>query len=142
MKSPFALCRSLLIAALLVAAISTAASASTVSVHFYADGKLTAVQRAVPAGMAPLEAALRALVAGPTQEEVALGLTSMIPAGTSINTLSMTNTSVTIDMSSEIVKGLSESRLSQIADQFNMAVWDFKWINAVNLTSAVLHATA
>lgn len=84
--------------------------------------------------MAPAEAAIRALVAGPTQVESGLGITSSIPPGTSVTDLVMSDTSVTVDMSSEVLNGLGEATLALIFDQFRSTLGDFPSIGSIKLT--------
>jgi len=103
-------------------------------VRFWSNGELRLVERAVPQGMAPLEAAVRALVAGPAAEEAAAGLASSIPPGVSVNSISTTNTGVEIDLSSEILTGLDEANLSSIFEQFKATLGDFPWVGSIKLT--------
>lgn len=113
---------------------TSAYAADTVKVRFVSNDALLLVERTVPSGMAPVEAAVRALVAGPTQAELVIGVTSSIPAGTAINKLSLTDTSAAIDMSSQVVVGLTEARLTAIFDQFRATLDDFPPISTIRLT--------
>ena len=127
--------RLLPLAVLLLIIISTAASAGTVAVRFYNSSGFVLVDRPVPSGMSPTEAAVRSLVAGPTQEELSVGTFSSIPIGTSINSLTITDTSLVVDMSSDVVKGLNEDSLTRIFDQFRATLGDFPAVTSIKLTS-------
>jgi len=85
--------------------------------------------------MAPVEAAVRALIAGPTQVEAAAGLASSIPAGVSINSLSISSGAVEVDLSSRVLSGLDESALQNIFDQFRATIGDFPNVTTIKLTS-------
>ena len=120
---------------LLLVTAATATHANTVSVRFFADGKLVQVNRFVPDDLSPAEAAVRALVAGPYIEEIAVGISSAIPAGVKINKLKISSTSADIDLSSDVVAGLDEQALNEIFDQFRATLGDFPSITAIMLTS-------
>jgi N-acetylmuramoyl-L-alanine amidase len=122
--------------ALVLLLLGGMASAATVSVRFWSQEGLVLVERAVPTGMAPAEAAVRALVAGPTPQEAASGLTSRIPAETSIVGLTISDTSAAIDLSGEVRAGLNEAILLDIFDQFRTTLGDFPSILAIKLTCA------
>ncbi|MGI6294979.1 MAG: GerMN domain-containing protein [Armatimonadota bacterium] len=125
---------SLFAAILLLVLIATAAFADNVSVRFFSSGKLIPVNRVVPAQASPAESAVRALVAGPFIEEVAVGITTRIPAGVKIVKLSITNTAAEIDLSTEILVGLDEEGLKDIFDQFRSTLGDFPSISSIKLT--------
>ncbi|NLN75115.1 MAG: hypothetical protein GX139_02240 [Armatimonadetes bacterium] len=112
----------------------TALQASVVAVRFYAHGDLTAVNRAVSNDVAAAEAAVRALVAGPFVEESAVGIYSQIPAGTKIKKLSIAGSAAEIDLSSEILTGLDEEKLTDIFNQFRSTAGDFPSITSIKLT--------
>jgi hypothetical protein len=125
---------SLFAAILLLVFIATAVSANNVSVRFFSEGKLVPVTRIVPAQVAPAEAAVRALVSGPFIEEIAVGITTRIPAGVKIQKLSITDTAAIIDLSTEVLTGLDEVGLKEIFDQFSTTLGDFPSIKTVQLT--------
>jgi hypothetical protein len=107
----------ILAGALSPAGPSAAASGEeTVRVYFTRGEQLATVAR--PADGAPaLDAALRALVAGPTVEERRRGFRSSIPAGTSLRGTSIEGDAVLVDLSSEFAVGPRESlqaRLVQV----------------------------
>ena len=108
--------------------------AGTVGVRFFSNGDLISVNRTVSDDVPLVESAIRALVAGPFAEEVALGIASRIPAGVRIVKLSITNDTAEIDLSSEITTGLDEVGLRDIFDQFRATLGDFPSILAIKLT--------
>lgn len=121
-------------AVICAAALAAAADSDTVAVRFFSDGSLVLAQRAVPPGMAPAEAAIRALVAGPTQDEAARGWSSAIPAGTSVVQAVVNADSAEIDLSPEVLSGLDEAALAAIFDQFKSTLGDFPSIGSIRLT--------
>jgi len=125
----------LLVAGVACLAVSVVAQADAVAVRFWSDGVLVLVERGIPQGMPPAEAAVRALVAGPTQPESAAGITSRIPAGTTIASLNIANGTAAVDLSSEIVTGMDEAGLQSIFEQFRATLGDFPDIRAIKLTS-------
>ncbi len=134
MSRSIATCLLLLSTLICLAASSAAADFDAVAVRLFSDGALVLVQRTVPAGMEPAEAAVRALVAGPTQDEAAQGLTSTIPAGTTIVGLTISTDSAEIDLSSEVLTGLDEAALQSIFEQFRATLGDFPSIMSIKLT--------
>lgn len=118
-----------------LAALASSAGADTVAVRFYLNGQLAYVERAVPTGMAPAEAAVRALVAGPSQAEAMAGYRSRIPAGTSINRLSITDKSAEVDLSQAVLVGLDEGVLLDMFEQFKTTLGDFDSISSIRLMS-------
>ena len=124
----------LLTVLLCAAALGTCASADTVAVRFFSNGDIVPVQRVVPSGMAPAEAAIRALVAGPTPIEAAGGLSSKIPARVTIGLLVLNNGTAQVDMSEEILAGLDEAALGAIFEQFRTTLGDFPSILSIKLT--------
>ena len=121
--------------ALVVLVFGGAVSAETVSVRFFSEGQLILVERPVPDGMAATEAAVCALVAGPTQAELDVGVRSRIPANVLINSLVISEDSAEVDLSAEVLAGLSEAGLEAIFDQFRTTLGDFSSILAIKLTS-------
>ncbi len=110
------------------------ANAATVQVRFWSLESPVLVDRDVPTGMSPAEAAVRALVAGPIQPETNMGISSRIPAGVSINNLVITSDSVEVDLSKEILVGLNEAALEAIFNQFRTTLGDFPAISTIKLT--------
>jgi sporulation and spore germination protein len=85
-------------------------------------GALVSVRRPGPGRDAPLrtrlEAALRALLAGPSAAERRQGTTSEIPAGTALRSVRLDGTTATVDLTSEFARGGGSTsmlaRLSQV----------------------------
>lgn len=124
----------LLAVVLSTAAVCAAANADTVAVRFFSNGELTLTGRSVPAGLTSVEAAVQALVAGPTQPELAQGLTSRIPSGVSVKNVSILEGTAVIDLSADILKGLDEARLQDVFEQFRTTLGDFDYISGIKLT--------
>ena len=113
---------------------ASVSQANVVAVRFFSGGELVAVNRAASGELTPAESAVRALVAGPFTEEVALGITTRIPAGTRIQKLSITESSATIDLTQEVLTGFDELGLKEIFDQFRSTLGDFPSISSIKLT--------
>ncbi len=124
----------LLITLLCCVALMTPLSADTVGIRFYDNDKLVIVERAVPEGMSPEEAAVRALVEGPTQLEAGLGYSSRIPTDVAIHNLVVTEDAVEVDMSQAVLVDLDEARLLDIFEQFRATLGDFPSITSIRLT--------
>src|SRR5688572_23942573 len=77
----------LILATIVCTSLNRASTAQTVEVLFEFEDGVRIVQREVPVGMSPLEAAVRAHVAGPTAQEAAMGLSSPFAPGTQIVSL-------------------------------------------------------
>ncbi|MGB9623888.1 MAG: N-acetylmuramoyl-L-alanine amidase, partial [Phycisphaerae bacterium] len=85
-------------------------AAETVTVCFWSGPTLLLTQRPVPEGTAPLDAALHELMAGPTAEEAAAGITSAIPAGTTVQQTTVSGDAIAIDFS----KGLLSAGVDEV----------------------------
>lgn len=110
------------------------ASAEQASIWFSRDGLLTGVLRELPASVPPLEGALQALVAGPTDEEAAAGLTSAIPAGTTVVQITSDGVTLRIEFSEAMLSGLDEARLEEIYQQVLWTVRPFHDVSDLELT--------
>jgi hypothetical protein len=97
----------------------TAAQATAqVSIYLIRDGKVIPVHRAVTVA-APAHDALAALIAGPTAVEAAAGLTSDVPAATSLNGVTIAGGVATVDFSAAFAAGAVDSasrRVAQVVD--------------------------
>lgn len=111
------------------------ANAATVQVRFWSQDQMVIVDRDVPSGVNPTEAAIRSLVAGPTSAEAARGVTTAIPSGVSVVKLTLSATAAEVDLSAGVTTGLSEASLTAIFNQFRTTLGDFASINAIKLTS-------
>lgn len=125
----------LLACALLLCILAVSSYAQTVAVRFYSQEQLTTVSAPVPNGMSQAEAAIRYLVAGPTQAQAALGITSAIPAGVTLEAVILNGDCAQIDMSVEVTSGLNEYTLQAIFEQFKATLGDYPEIKQIRLTS-------
>jgi N-acetylmuramoyl-L-alanine amidase len=100
---------------LVVALAAETTHAAAVSVCFLAQDELRIVQREVADDAPSAEAALTALLAGPTDEEVATGVTSALPAGTRVTSVVIDEDNITVVFSTEVLGGgLDASKLDAI----------------------------
>lgn len=111
-----------------------AAGLGSVSVCFRTEAGLQMVQRAVPTGMDPVEAALTALCEGPTAEEGAGGLSSAIPAGTGLVSVVVEAGFVAIEFSDAVLAGLDDARLEAISEQVRATLWGLDLERSTRLT--------
>jgi len=82
---------------------TTAPATSEVRVYFLLDGKVWPVRREVEQTEAVATAALAELLSGPTaQEESDLGLTTAIPAGTAVESVSVESGVARVELSGEL----------------------------------------
>ena len=115
-------------------ALCTATSAGVVGVRFWSNGRLVCVGRTALDNVPLMESAVRSLVAGPTKDEAASGMTSRIPAGVVVLSYSASGDTVQVDLSSEVLTGLDEAGVTAIFDQFRSTIGDFPSITAIKLT--------
>jgi len=108
--------------------------AQTVHVRFYQGDGIVSVPRDIPADTSPVAAAVEALVAGPTLEEAAQGIVSSIPAGTKVVGLDQGESTVSVDLSDDILVGFDEHALQSIFMQFRATLGDFPEILSIRLT--------
>ena len=102
---------------------------------FTSDGSLTGLQRRIPAGKVPLEAALDELAAGPSPEEIESGIHSAIPDGTFIQNVLVEGDSVTVDFSAELLAvEMSEIMFESIFKQVNCTLRQFDLSADIELT--------
>jgi spore germination protein GerM len=71
------------------------------TVFFILEGKLAPVTREAPSDLTPVEATMRALLDGPTPDELAAGITSEIPAQTSLLEVQVFDLVADVDFSAE-----------------------------------------
>jgi hypothetical protein len=76
----------------------TSPETRAVAVYFLRDGKLSPVRRTVEQSPAVARTALTSLLAGPTADERAAGLTTAIPQGTTVENLELTGGVATVDL--------------------------------------------
>lgn len=112
--------RIVLAAALAVCALTHICSANArtdISLAFCLDGKVYIAARTVEDQLSPA-LAVDLLLAGPTPEESARGLTSAIPAGARLLELEVLADGARINLSREAAEGLDELRSEMIFRQF------------------------
>jgi germination protein M len=88
----------------------TSPAPAILRVYLLDDGKVAVASRAVVAGPAVARAALNALLEGPTPEESARGLTSAIPAGTTLEALELEDGT----MLAELSEPLDQAAMAQV----------------------------
>jgi hypothetical protein len=71
------------------------------TIFFVLDGKLAPVTREAPSDLTPVEATMRALLEGPTLDELARGVTSEIPPQTSLLEVQVFDLVADVDLSAE-----------------------------------------
>ncbi|MBI4580185.1 MAG: immunoglobulin domain-containing protein [Planctomycetes bacterium] len=109
-------------------------AAQTGGVWFYRDDEPVRVERSTLTASSAAGEAIGALVAGPTAEEAGQGITSAIPAGTSVTGLAVTAEAIAVDLSPEVLAGLDEAALLGIYDQFRLTLAGWPEIASVRLT--------
>ena len=78
-------------------------------VWFARNGKLFSTERTIPATQGVGQAALDRMLAGPSAAETAAGLSSQVPAGTSLRGLTISSGIATADFSSAFASSASSS---------------------------------
>jgi len=81
----------------------------TLQVWFARNGKLFSTERTIPATQGVGQAALDRMLAGPSAAETAAGLSSQVPAGTSLRGLTISSGIATADFSSSFASSASSS---------------------------------
>ena len=95
---------------------TTTQETSSVAVYFLRGEKVSPVRRAIAATPAVARTALTELLAGPTEEEVASGLKSAVPAGTGLRDVSISGGVATVDLDGTFDHGGgSASMLGRVA---------------------------
>lgn len=106
-------------------ATETTALPTPLEVFFLRDGKVAAGRRDVPATQAVGAAALRVLFEGPNAEEREAGLTTAIPAGTELKSLTISNRVATAEVSRELDR--------QAIAQLTYTLTQFPTVRSVNV---------
>jgi len=95
---------------------ASVASPPRLTVFFVHGDRVAPVRRVASDGVAPARAALTALLAGPTSSERRDGLTTAIPIGVRLRTLSLSHRVLTVDLSGRFeMGGGSQSMLLRVA---------------------------
>ena len=71
------------------------------TIFFVLEGKLAPVTREAPSDLTPVQATMQALLEGPTPDELARGITSEIPAETSLLEVQVFDLVADVDLSAE-----------------------------------------
>ena len=80
------------------------AQATPLQIYFFQNGELVGVTRDVPGGGQMVEFTVSELFKGPSEDEVAQGFTTFIPAGLKLlSTKSMTGNDYSVNLSSELM---------------------------------------
>ena len=109
------------------------AEAQTAGVWFYQGDAAVHVERAALVGTPEIEELLATLLAGPTAEEAAQGITSAIPAGTTLIASAVAADSVEADLSAEELAGIDEAALLGMYNQVRLTLTHSN-IAAIRLT--------
>jgi hypothetical protein len=108
---------------------------SSYGVYFIRDGKVAPAYRAVPETQAVGTAALEALLAGPTAEESELGVSSAIPAGTTLLGLDVADGVATVDLSAEFEPLRDPASLAASLAQITYTLTQFSTVQSVWVAS-------
>jgi len=105
-----------------------------VSAFFVQDEKIVTVHREVPKTLAVGEAAMKALLAGPTTEEKAAGCSGAIPPETSFLGLTIANGVATVDLSGAYASGGGSFSMFLRLAQVVYTLTQFPTISGVNFS--------
>ncbi|HOW72915.1 MAG TPA: N-acetylmuramoyl-L-alanine amidase [Phycisphaerae bacterium] len=106
----------------------------TVQIPFDAPEGVVFVSRPLWPGVRAEEVVVQELLAGPSPEEAARGLTSPIPRGVRLMEFVSSGDGVTLDLSPEVLSGLGESSLTEMFSRVRLALDSFPEILSVRLT--------
>lgn len=107
------------------------AGTSHVLVYLLRDEKIGAAGRSVPLTPGIGAAAMRALLAGPTAEDRAAGLSSAIPSGTTLRGLDIAGGVATVDLSSQFASGGGSLSMQARVAQVVHTLTQFPTVDAV-----------
>ena len=99
-------------------ATTTSAGTATLRVYLIRDGKVGPAGRAVAATRAIATAAMDELLKGPSSDEAGIGLTTSIPAGTTLQGLSIADRVATVDLSPEPATDAARAQVVYTLTQF------------------------
>lgn len=98
------------------------------TIYFVRDGRLAATERTSRSEAEPVEAALQALLRGPTRAERARGMSSEIPAGVEVLAVDVTRGRAVVDLSTEFQEPAPPERIARRVAQ---VVWTLTVIPGV-----------
>jgi spore germination protein GerM len=105
------------------------------TIFFVLEGKLAPVTREAPSDLTPVEATMRALLEGPTPDELAGGITSEIPPQTSLLEVRVFDLVADVDLSAEFQSPAStDAILLRVAQ----VVWTLVRLPAVTAVRFVI----
>jgi spore germination protein GerM len=104
----------------------------TVSVYLLRGEKLGVAHRQVPASRAVATAAMEALLEGPDSREKAAGLTTTIPAGTTLNEVTIEDGTARVDLSAEFAKGGGSLSMQTRVAQVVYTLTQFRTVKRVD----------
>ncbi len=113
---------------------TTTGDVTVLSVFFLRDEKIATVHRTVPKTQQVAAAAMEELLAGPTAEDEAVGMTTAIPEGTQYIGTTIDQGVATIDLSSEYESGGGSLSMSARLAQVVYTLTQFPTVNFVNFT--------
>ncbi len=109
-----------------------AANTMTISVYFTSGEKIAAAHRVIAKTQGTGQAAMLALLAGPTAEETASGLVGAIPQGTRLLGLTIKNGVATVDLSKEYESGGGSLSMSMRVAQVVYTLTQFPTVSKVS----------
>ncbi len=104
---------------------------TTVLAYFLNGKKLASAERRVPATLAVARAAMNALCGGVNSFERAAGLTSSVPAGTTVRGIAVSGGTATVDLSREFASGGGTLSMTSRVAQVVYTLTQFRSITAV-----------
>ena len=104
---------------------------TTLSLYFLRGEDLGVAERLVPPTTKPATAALEALLAGPTAAERAAGLTSAVPSGTRLLSLSIDGGTARVDLSAQFASGGGSLSVQARVAQVVYTLTRFKTVETV-----------
>jgi hypothetical protein len=111
---------------------SAPASTTRLSVYFLRGEKLGVAERRVPQTKGVAAAAMRELCVGPTEAERAAGLSTAIPNGTALRSVSISNGVALVDLSSAYDSGGGSLSMTARVAQVVYTLTQFSGIKAVS----------
>ena len=104
--------------------------------YFLRDEKVGPAGRSVPQTQTPAQAAMQELLKGPTGQDTSAGLSTTIPAGTTLNSVSIDQGTATVDLSKEFGSGGGSASMQGRVAQVVYTLTQFPTVTAVNFEIA------
>lgn len=99
--------------------------------YLFRNEKMAVVPRTVPHTQQTAAAALAALLTGPTDAEQAAGFSTNIPAGTTLNGVTISGTTATVDLSKQFTSGGGSMSMMGRVAQITYTVTQFPSVTSV-----------